>query len=165
VIRFHPLIYLLLFQLLQSVVSAGVRHSAFTVETGNGETIRCRQIWEFDDYKIDGLTLREAMKKFRENSGPEDDPSDRVNVVIKWSQLTDVQKSAKIYMDGTGHGAGEIIHVLAMTLGLGYKVEEYAVVIGSRANFPLPKIKSTKLGPMLETIRTDPKILIRYVDE
>ena len=124
-----------------------------------------RQWWEFDDFKIEGLTLSKTIKKFHANSGPRDHPEDRVNVVVMWSQLTDVQKNTKIYMDGTGHKSGDVIHVLAMTLGLGYKVEEHAVVIGSRANYSLPKTKSTTLGPMLESIRTDPKILIHYVEE
>lgn len=165
--RFRQLIYLLLILQFQSVVFAGVRTRCETIRDENGDPILYRTIqwWEFDDYKIDGLTLGEAMKKFQENSGPKDRPEDRINVVMKWSQLTDVQKNAKIYMDGTGYKPGEIIHVLAMTLGLGYKVEEYAVVIGSRANFSLPKIKSTKLGPMLESIRTEPKILIRFIEE
>jgi hypothetical protein len=68
------------------------------------------------------------------------------NVLLDEARLTPEQLAARISIDETDITAEELLYALCKGLGVGYRVDAYAVLISSRANVGLPKPPSSRVA-------------------
>ncbi|QIF01115.1 hypothetical protein [Roseimicrobium sp. ORNL1] len=88
---------------------------------------------------IQDLTLREALDYLRNASRKlwyDDTP---INVVLDTSRLTPAQLTSKITLQGEDMTFREIFHAISKGLGIGYRMDDYACFISSRAYAGLPQ--------------------------
>lgn len=104
------------------------------------------------------VTLEQALDQIRAVSKKDDHDGIGLNIVLDTQGLAPVQTHSRITVRVTGVAYTNVFYAICKRLGLGYRIDPYAVVFGSGSKIALPTPRTAEAAAEASTLSRSIKL-------
>ena len=122
------------------------------------DDVQAAQKWKppsIEHLNLEDVTLEQALDEIRSISRKDDPRGTGLNIILLKTELSPIQTSARFSLQAKNVLYTDLFYAISKRLGLGYRIEQHAVVVASGSKIGLPPPKTEEAVVLSRKIRLD----------